>query len=157
MVIRKTGVVLIFALIGGPAGAETLLQAMFPDGSGCYARSYSPSHLAKHTEQLVTDIVVAPVPSIADPVLELWVEVDLRGDIAGHYAGYAYCEQSGESLSCGMEGDAGLFTLTPDNGGKIQLDVGRYGMSFEGDAGFITLKADRGDDRSFLLDPVTCG
>lgn len=137
-------------LAGGPMGQ------MFPDKSGCYARSYSLDHLNAHPEQLVTDIRLTPEGSVEDPMLGLWVDLMLRGDIAGTYTGLAYCEEAGAGLSCGMEGDAGSFTLAPDKGGKVLLDVGRYGMGFEGDAGFITLKSDRGDDRSFLLSPAPC-
>ena len=157
MVTRKILPVLILGLLAGQALAVSPIEAMFPGKAGCYARSYNASHLAKHPEQFVTDLAIIADASIADPMLGLWIGADLRGDIAGHYEGYAYCESNGGSLSCGMEGDAGNFTLTPDKDGKILLEVGRYGMSFEGDVDFITLKADRGDDRSFVLNPAPCG
>lgn len=136
--------------------ADGMLSQLFPGKSGCYSRSYSDAHLAKHTEQLVTDIAVMAEGSIADPMLGLWVTLRLRGDIAGSYEALAYCENAGAAVTCGMEGDAGSFSITPDGDGTIVIDVGPYGMSFEGDAGFITLMSDRGDDRSFRLAPSGC-
>ena len=157
LVINKILPVLVLGLIAGRAMAENPMQAMFPGKAGCYARSYNASHLAKHPEQLVTNLAIVADASMADPMLGLWIGADLRGDIAGHYEGYAYCETAGGSLSCGMEGDAGSFTVSSDKDGNILIEVGRYGMSFEGAVDFITLKADRGDDRSFILNPAPCG
>ena len=144
-------------LASAPAWPADLIATLFPGKSGCYGRSYSNTHLAKHTEQLVTEISVVADDMVADPMLGLWVFMELRGDIADSYEGFAYCENTGGSLSCGMEGDAGSFTLSPDGDGTVLIEVGPYGMSFEGDAGFITLMSDRGDDRSFRLAPAACG
>lgn len=143
--------VLVLVFSAGAALAESPMEMMFPGKFGCYLRSYGTAHLAKHPEQLVTDFAVIADASIADPMLGLRISLDLRGDIAGSYEGYAFCETSGGGLSCAMEGDAGSFTVTPDKDGAILIEVGRYGMSFEGAVDFITLMPDRGDDRSFLL------
>jgi hypothetical protein len=150
---------LIAGLVAGlslPAMAQGPIDKLFPGKSGCYARSYSLSHLAKHPEQLVTDIALLADPEVADPMLGLWVLVELRGDIAGSYEGFGYCDPAGPGLACRMEGDAGSFTVTEDEAGAILIEVGRHGMSFEGEVDFITLMPDRGDDRSFLLKPVAC-
>ena len=132
------------------------MQDIFPGKSGCYARSYSADHLAAHPDQLVTEIVLTPEASVADPMIGLWLDLTLRGDIAGTYLGFGYCEASGPGLDCGMEGDAGSFTIAPDTNGGILVEVGPYGMSFEAETDYITLKSDRGDDRSFLLRPAPC-
>lgn len=155
--VRKTGLAIaVAALVAGQAQAESPIQAMFPGKLGCYARSYSDAHLAKHTEQLVTDIALIADPMVADPMLGLWIELDLRGDIAGSYEGFGYCENAGDGLSCGIEGDGGNFTVTPREDGAILLEVGKHGMSFEAEVDYITLMPDRGDDRSFLLQPAPC-
>jgi hypothetical protein len=136
--------------------AQSPAQAMFPNQSGCYIRQYSPDHLASHPAQRVTTILLVPEASIAAPMLGLWVNVTLRGVPGGEYEALAYCENSGTLLSCGMEGDAGSFTVRPDKNGSVLVDVGRYGMSFENERGFETLESSRGDDRSFRLNPAVC-
>lgn len=132
------------------------MHEMFPGKSGCYARSYSIDHLTAHPDQLVTAIALTPEDSVADPMIGLWIDLKLRGDIAGTYLGLGYCEAAGARLACGMEGDAGSFTISPEKDGSILVEVGPYGMSFEAETGFVTLMGDRGDDRSFLLHPSPC-
>jgi hypothetical protein len=68
--------------------------------------------------------------------------------------GLSYCETSAGILSCGMEGDAGSFTVSPAKGGAVIVTVGSYGLALEGAGGFVTLEARRGDDRSFILPQV---
>lgn len=154
--VRQAFLASLAAVLAVPAFAGGLSETLFPGKSGCYGRSYSLSHLGTHPDQLVTDIALVAEGSIADPMLGLWIFVELRGDIAGSYEGLGYCEDAGGRLICGMEGDAGSFTVTPDQSGAILVEVGPYGMSFEGDVDFITLMPDRGDDRSFLLKPTAC-
>jgi hypothetical protein len=139
------------------AGAEGLLESHFgaaaPHSGGCFLRQYSDSHLAKHPDQRVTFINLAPVPLYARPdQIILNVLIRLRG---GAYAsGMAYCEPAGQGLSCGMEGDAGMFSLTGKQDGALLLKVGSYGMSFETETEFVTLEPDKGDDREFLIPNV---
>lgn len=130
---------------------------MFPDGQACYSRAYSEDHLATHPAQRVMEISLAPDFRIAHPLLGLRVELRLRGAQGGDFEGYGYCENEGaRTLYCGMEGDAGGFTVTPAKGGAVLVTVSNLGMSFENDAGFVTLEQKKGDDRSFILRPSPC-
>ena len=72
------------------------------------------------------------------------------------YSGIGYCVASSTGLECLMEGDAGRFTLTGQDG-RLRLDVGAEGLIFEGPVDFLTLQSDSGDDRVFLLDEGSCG
>jgi hypothetical protein len=130
---------------------------MFPDASTCYARVYADAHLAKHPAQRVTRMRLTPDFQIADPLLGLHVELNLRGVPGGWFEGIAYCENAGSKLlDCTMEGDAGGFSVTPARDGAVLLSVSGLGMSFENAGGFATLEADQGDDRNFLLRPSPC-
>jgi hypothetical protein len=151
----------ILVLTGSPLLAETVMERLFPDKSGCYARSYSAEHLAAHPAQRVTRISVIPEAEVASPQLGLWVRLTLRATAepgaAGDFEALAYCSNAGpKSLECGMEGDAGSFLITPARKGAILIKVGKYDMSLENDAGFATLSRKGGDDASFLLPPATC-
>lgn len=138
------------------AWAETPANAMFPTKGSCYAREYARSHLARHPAQRVTSIALSPEPrGASDAILQIWVIVTVRDWPGTKLEALAYCEDAGNgALFCGMEGDAGSFTLKSAKAGAILLSVGRFGMGFEGDQDFITLAPDTGDDRSFLLPPT---
>jgi hypothetical protein len=100
-------------------------------------------------------MTVAAAPDIpTDPWPALTLAVSLRGPDAGRAEAVAYCENSGGTLSCVMEGDAGAFRIEPASGGAILISTGRDGMGFETSTGYVTLQARQGDDRSFLLKPA---
>lgn len=156
MVSRAAACAAIF-ILAAPALAQSPQDRMFPDAATCYARSYSAAHLAQHPAQRVTAMRLSPDFQIADPLLVLHVELRLRGTPGGDFEGYGYCENNGaDTLYCGMEGDAGGFTVTPAKGGAVLVTVSSVGMSFENDAGFVTLEKAKGDDRAFLLRPSPC-
>ena len=139
------------------AGAESPQDQVFPGPGSCYARSYSEDHLAKHPAQRVTRIAISPDFSIADPLLGVHLTLRLRGVPGGAFEAFGYCEnEGGDTLYCGMEGDAGGFAITPAKNGAILIKVSSLGMSFENETGFATLERNSGDDRSFLLQPVAC-
>lgn len=107
--------------------------------------------------QQVTSIRLAPDFQIADPQLGLHVTVVLRGSPGGAFEAYGYCANDGENtLSCGMEGDAGGFTVQSAKGGAVLVSVSSLGMTFENAAGFVTLEKNKGDDRAFILRPSPC-
>ena len=147
---------MLMCLAATSLAAQSPADKMFPQRAGCYIRQYSPDHLESHPAQRVTTILLLAEASIDEPMLGVWVNVSLRGVPGGEFEALSYCETVADTLSCGMEGDAGSFTLRPDKNGKVLLEVGRYGMSFENERGFETLDRDRGDDRSFLLSPAVC-
>jgi hypothetical protein len=156
MVIRS---VLCAALLilATPLSAKSPQGLMFPDGTSCYSRKYSDEHLSSHPAQRVTTMSVSPAFDYADPLLGLYLTVQLRGVPGGAFEAYAACEnEGGSTLYCVMEGDAGAFQITPAKNGGILIEVSRLGMGFENETGFATLEAKSGDDRSFILRPQAC-
>lgn len=149
---RLLTAVLILAAL--PAQAESPRRAMFPSDGSCYLRQYSRDHLAKHPDQLVTQIAIGPANGQAEAdVLILHVAVYVRGSDE-QYRGNAWCENTGGSLSCNLEGDGGWFSLSPGNKGALDMKVGRAPLGFEGSSGFITFGADASDDDSFVIPKV---
>jgi hypothetical protein len=147
---------MLMGLSATPVAAQSPTDAMFPGRSGWYHRLYSPDHLASHPTQRVTEISLTAEGSIADPMLGLWVHVTLRGVPGGDFEALAYCENEGDQIYCGMEGDAGGFSVAPAKNRAVLVSVSSYGMGFENERGFERLERDSGDDRSFLLQPVSC-
>jgi len=146
----------LFILPALPATAENAIARFFPDEASCYGRSYSPDHLKSHPQQRVTAMAVSPDFAIDDPMIGLWFATSLRGVPGGNFEAYAYCENGGpDQLLCGMEGDAGSFSISPAKNGAILVEVGRYGIGLEADTGFVTLESQQGDDRSFILQPLS--
>ncbi|GAB1478325.1 hypothetical protein MASR2M74_08710 [Paracoccaceae bacterium] len=144
---------LALSLLATPALAESPRAAMFPSDASCYLRHYDKAHLASHPQQQVSEIAIGPqTGSFESDVLSLTVALSLRG-VSEIYTRTAYCENTGGSLSCQMEGDAGWFTLTPRKKGAVLLEVGKGGLVFEG-RNFIYISGTMGDDREFLLPPV---
>lgn len=155
--VGRTRLSALFLILADPAFAQSPQDRMFPDASSCYSRTYSADHLAQHPAQRVTEIRLSPDFQIAAPLLGLHVEMRLRGTPGGAFEGYGSCEnEGGDTLFCGMEGDAGGFAVTPAKDGAILVTVSRLGLSFENEAGFVTLEKDKGDDRTFLLRPSPC-
>ena len=108
-----------------PVAAETARWIMFPSDGACYLRQYSRDHLAKHQNQLVTHISLGPEYGQTEAdVLILRVAVYVRGSDE-QYRGSAYCDSTGSSLSCHLEGDGGWFTLSPGKNGALAMKVGR--------------------------------
>lgn len=144
---------LALSLLATPALAQSPRAAMFPSDASCYLRHYDKAHLAKHPAQRVREIAIGPMTgNFESDVLILKVMVWIDGH-DGYYTGVASCENTGGSLSCQLEGDAGWFTLTPRRQGAILMKLGRDGIGFEG-RDFVTLSGSSGDDREFLLPPV---
>lgn len=140
-------------LLAGPALAESPGEALFPSEISCYRRVYDQAHLARHPDQLAKEIAVGPVPdSMKAGQLVLQVAVSLRGN-PEIFLGYAYCDNTGGTLSCGLEGDAGWFQMKPTAKGAL-LMVGRDGIGFEGDTGFVELGGGRSDDEAFSMPKV---
>jgi hypothetical protein len=145
------------ALVAASAGAKGLLDTHFGASAkfkgDCFQREYSRDHLAAHPDQRVMFINLAPVPLDAPKGQTLMnVMIGMRG--GSYYSSFAYCAPQDDRLECGMEGDAGVFTLTGETDSALLLTVGPYGLTFEGQTDFVTLDADRGDDRSFLIPNV---
>lgn len=153
---RRSALPLLLAVLpalAAPAFAESPRAALFPTDASCYLRAYDSAHLASHPDQLVKEIALGPEPgSFEADVLVLRVTVRLRGDAELRQAD-AYCENTGGTLSCGLEGDAGWFQLSPTAKGA-RMEVGRDGLGFEGETGFVELGGGQSDDEVFALPAV---
>ncbi len=140
-----------------PLFAQTAATAMFPPEASCFQRHYDAAHLAKHPKQNVMDIALTPAEGQkVSTSLVVDISVKLRGQ-SESYIGSACCEPDAVGLSCGMEGDAGAFSLALRDGGALFLKVDPGGMSFEGAQDFLTVSGTSGDDREFLMLPVAAG
>ena len=139
------------------ANARPLLETHFHSATstGCFVRTYSAAHLAKHPDQLVRYISLSPVPNVAPAGQTLLnLTVNLRG--SDYFpSSFVYCRPKGDALSCAMEGDAGRFTLSGREKGQVLLTVGRDGLVFEGQNEFVTISGTSGDDRTFLIATVS--
>lgn len=106
-------------LPGLPARAESPRQALFPGDASCYLRHYSRDHLASHPDQLVTEIAIGPEPgSMEADVLVLRLALYMRGN-SDQLRAHAYCDNTGGTLSCALEGDAGRFEIKPTAKGAL--------------------------------------
>ncbi|WP_156317426.1 hypothetical protein [Cypionkella psychrotolerans] len=144
----------MLVLLPCPLLGQTGVTAMFPPEAACFQRHYDAAHLAKHPQQQITDIALTSAEGQeVSTSLVVDISVKLRGG-ADSYIGSAYCEPDTVGLSCGMEGDAGAFSLALRDGGALLLRVDSGGMSFEGERDFFTLSGSSGDDRVFLMHPV---
>lgn len=144
-------------IVASPAFAENVLDSHFGNpalpSSGCFVRSYSNSHLAKHPDQVATEIAVmvsALSSGGSTPLLDVFVTLRVDRE---QYHGLAACKTKAKGLTCLLEGDAGGFTLTGENNGAPRLTVGRQGMGLEGD-NLVEISGTQGDDRAFLIPNV---
>lgn len=136
-------------ILASPALAESPRAALFPGDGGCYRSDYDAAHLAAHPDQLVKTIrLSADRPYSDERTLLLAIEILPRGGEA--VLAHGYCENTGGSLSCGLEGDAGWLTLEPTAKG-LRATVGRDGIGFETDTGFVTFGGGESDDEVFAI------
>jgi hypothetical protein len=144
--------------LGGPAAqAESPQDQMFPGSTVCYERKYGAGHLRRHPEQRVIRISVTPDPVSDAPRFAVELRLGVRGTPTGAFEAHAVCENNGAStMYCAMEGDAGGFQIAPAKNRSLLLTVSSLDMSFENEAGVVLLQHDSGDDRSFLLRPLSC-
>ena len=119
----------------------------------CYARTYTDAHLEKHKKQKVRTIALTEISETETESSGDVAAFDLKFGVVGRdkpdrYWGVAYCETKGPKATCHIEGDGGMFTLSPrDDGG---LTVETNGLGFEGDADFFHF-GNKSDDKVFHL------
>ncbi len=153
MTLAKTALMLAL-LMPATVRAEGVYDSHFNQGS-CFLREYGPSHLAKHPEQLVKQILLAPVPLDAPPGVKIFnLMVNLRGS-DDYPSAIAYCKAKGKAMTCQIEGDGGSFTLTGQDRNALLLKVAASGLALEGARSTVEISGTRGDDRVFLLASVS--
>jgi hypothetical protein len=145
----------LLCLFTSAASAQTIPQDYFESGLDCYGRTYSADHLAAHPDQQVAAMSIGVWDTRYDgDRFLLLVNVRLR-DSRDVLTGLGYCAV-GPVLDCLLEGDAGRFTVTPQDDSLLVQPTGD-GMHFEAAVDFVTLSATTGDDRAFRLDPLPPG
>lgn len=149
-----------------PADPATPLTAHFGRGDSCYARVYSAQHLAEHPEQKTLEIRLDHFPDYEgfeddqgrklfypdtpEIVVNLAVRTRASGGIMTA-TGFCWPDKARpDTMSCGLECDAGQFTLRGRGKGKILLTLSGTLYFGEG-CGDDAELAPEPDDRSFLL------
>jgi hypothetical protein len=65
------------------------------------------------------------------------------------YGQAASCRTGNTAFECFLEGDGGVFRLTPLANGSLRLETGENGLAFEGASDAIELSGKTGDDKTF--------
>jgi len=129
------------------------------DGRPCFARSYDEEHLKVHRGQRVQKIEIDlskansdGTPNTADHfALDFAVMLKSGAEWFGQAAN---CKTNDSDFECYLEGDGGVFRLTPRKDGGLRLESGDEGISIEGSNSEIELSGrDGDDDRVFDLVP----
>jgi hypothetical protein len=128
------------------------------DGLPCFARTYEEAHLNAHSTQRVRSIEIDltrtnsdGTPNAADH-FELGFALMLKTS-AEWYGQAASCKTGDDAFECFLEGDGGVFRLTPLDNGGLRLETGDNGISLEGASDAVELSGKSGDDRAFDLAP----
>ena len=150
--------------------ATPMVGFVDPDFPTCFARAYSADHMAKNPRQRVTGIVFTYVPTRSvgggrperqwdanggRPFIHATILVRMKG-MAETLMGGVSCEAKAGRLVCGIEGDAGTFTLGQHEAGVRLENPDRFTISpATGDMDrdqrrSVTIDA-RDDHRVFLL------
>lgn len=152
---------LLCAISAPSAGAASFYGRYIagPDGiSPCYARTYSPEHLAEHPQQTVTRFYLTRSEydhGGSAQSFEVAFGFTLK-TIRGAFASYATCRPRGDGAACVAEADGGGFSLSPRPDG-ILVSVEQR-LEVEGSEDFSP-DLHASDDRDFRLyesDPEAC-
>ena len=153
--------VCIFAasLIAEMAMAERALSQHFGATDSCYARQYSPQHLAKNPEQTVSFIRLDHSPNAYDLKFEpetgmVIFDLTIRfKDAAKNYEALGECHPKDGILKCGIECDGGQFSIKSKDADSILLYNGGRMVFSDCDAGDVNYRelTDQTDDKIFLL------
>lgn len=127
-------------------------------GRPCFARTYDDAHLKAHPAQRVRSIEVDLARANSDGTpnssdrFELGFALMLV-DNDEWYGQAASCKASDKGFDCFLEGDGGIFGLTPGGDGALRLATGDTGLTIEGKSDTVELSGTEGDDRVFDLLP----
>ena len=141
----------------------------------CFARAYSAEHMANHPRQKVTDIAVTYRPLRAfdgmepeqqwdenggEPIIYATIAVKVKG-VSETLLGAVVCGHAAGRLECGLDEDAGTFTLTQsdagmrlENQGRIMVVPATSNMGLDEDR---TVTIDARDDHSLFILPAASG
>lgn len=127
-------------------------------GPPCFARTYDDAHLKAHAAQRVRSIEIdlSKANSDGSPNSSDRFELGFALMLATTpewYGQAASCKATDAAFECFLEGDGGIFRLTPAADGSLRLETGEAGISIEGASDTIELSGTEGDDRVFELLP----
>lgn len=152
------------ALVASGVQAQTRGSITMPPvadiGDTCFARTYSPAHLASHRLQKIRRIVLTTVerrgskPVLAKDVFEMMVGVQQRGSSRWYY-NFAECRFRKNGYSCNLESDGGSFNVTDRSDGTVRLAT-TGSVRMEGLQDSIEFGGDGSDDNIFVLGPAAC-
>lgn len=146
----------------GAAASDDLYDQYFAnvlDGQPCFARTYDDEHLKTHAAQRVRSIEIDlskansdGSPNASDR-FELGFALMLKSS-PEWYGQAASCKTGDTAFDCFLEGDGGLFRLTPLGNGGLRLETGETGIAIEGATDVVELSGKSGDDKVFDLAPA---
>jgi hypothetical protein len=156
---RALLVSVVSILPSAAATSDDLYNSYFAnvlDGAPCFARTYEETHLKDHPDQRVRKIEIDlskqnsdGTPNSADR-FEIGFGLMLTSG-PEWYGQAASCKTNDTDFECFLEGDGGMFRLSPQNGGDLRLETGESGIALQGGAGDIELSGKTGEDRDFDL------
>ncbi|MET0408180.1 MAG: hypothetical protein ABW006_07400 [Hyphomicrobium sp.] len=128
------------------------------DGAPCFARTYNEKNLKDHPGQRVREIEIDLTKSNADGTPNTADRFELSFALIltsgpDWYGQNASCKTNDTDFECYLEGDGGVFRLTPQKGGGLRLETGEAGISIESSDVEIDLPGKDGIDRVFDLSP----
>lgn len=149
------------SLLASPALGTGIFEATFIKPV-CFGRLYDAAHLRQHPRQTVSGITLHYTPNSTDDDRNTAAHFRLgfgfvlkRG--GNWYAGSAYCKTAKAWFDCSLEGDGGLFRVTPEGKGlrfavinRGGTDAGQDQINLEGDD-FAGFGKPGGDDLVFVL------
>ncbi len=156
--VRRTSAVLGGCVVGfsvAHASAQPL-ERHFGNGAACYARTYTASHLAKHSGQKTAFIQFAYLPGQFGPTApgDLEFKVSVRFKYGPEvFTNTGLCFPKGAAYRCQIECDGGGFELKDQDADSILL-INKSGFVLsecDGGDAFVELLPEP-DDKVFRLD-----
>ncbi|MBL6853369.1 MAG: hypothetical protein ISS15_02005 [Alphaproteobacteria bacterium] len=158
---------LCIAAAAPTAAAGSLYDTTFGNaGDPCFQRTYDAAHLKAHPRQTVSGISLQFTSFNADAttntadMFELSLSFRLKSGNEW-FGGPASCKTQGDHFSCALEGDGGVFTVTPMAGALTLAVINRGGtdakadqINLEGRDGFAGFGKPAGDDLVFVIPKV---
>lgn len=148
------------------AAGGNVFDATFAKANRCFQRTYDKAHLKAHPRQTVSGIHLGYAPTNEDgtPNTASGFELSFMFQLKQSddwFSGTASCKTAGDHFACALEGDGGLFNVTPKAGGLSLAVVNRGGtdakanqINLEGANGFSGFGKPGGDDLVFVIPKV---
>jgi hypothetical protein len=128
------------------------------DGAPCFARTYDDAQLKDHPTRQVRAIQISLSKANSDGTPNLPDRFQLAFALmltsAPDWVGQtAKCKTNDANFECYLDGDGGMFSLTPQANGGLRLETGDEGIALDSSDKEIELSGKEPDDRIFDLVP----